>query len=95
VGEVGKFLDEFIGRGVTMDTQQAMPETNNEQEEQLSAETLVVVSKVKGFIRSHAGLNTSRCAIDALTKKVAGECLRGIENAKTAGRKTVMGKDIL
>ena len=57
--------------------------------------TLIVVSKVKGYIRDNAGLNTSSCAIEALSKKVMEEAAKGIENAKTAGRKTVMGRDIL
>jgi histone H3/H4 len=58
-------------------------------------DTLVVVSKVKGFIRQRADLNTSSCAIEALTKTVAEQCLKAIENAKSAGRKTVMGRDII
>ncbi len=57
-------------------------------------ETLVVVSKVKQLIRDQSAMNTSQCAIDALTEKVVQECLRAIENAKVAGRKTVMGRDI-
>lgn len=60
-----------------------------------SAETLVVVSKVKRMIRDTAGMNTSQCCIDALTKKINDECRQAIERAKTAGRKTVMGRDIV
>jgi len=59
------------------------------------AETLVVVSKIKRLIKTQAGLNTGQCAIEALTKKVVAELNRGIENARKAGRKTVMGRDIL
>lgn len=58
-------------------------------------DTLVVVSKVKKLIKAKAGLNTGQCAIDALTKRMAEEITRGIENARNAGRKTVMGRDIL
>lgn len=60
----------------------------------IKTETLVVVSKVKQLIREQAGFNTSQCAIDALTEKVVRECLEGIEGARNAGRKTVMGRDI-
>ncbi len=57
-------------------------------------DTLVVVSKVKQLIREQSEFNTSECCIDALTRKVVEKCLKGIENARAAGRKTVMGRDI-
>lgn len=57
-------------------------------------DTLVVVSKVKQFIRDHSEYNTSQCLIDALTKKIVDECLQAIDNARSAGRKTVMGRDV-
>jgi len=60
-----------------------------------ATDTLGVVSKIKQFIREQSGFNTSECCIEALTKKTVEECLKGIERAKVAGRKTVMGRDIL
>jgi hypothetical protein len=57
-------------------------------------ETLVVVSKVKQLIRDRSEMSTSQCAIDALTDKVVEECRKAIDNARAAGRKTVMGRDI-
>lgn len=57
-------------------------------------ETLVVVSKVKQLIRDQSEMSTSQCAIDALTQKVVQECRKAIGNAKAAGRKTVMGRDV-
>lgn len=62
---------------------------------QRKVDTLVVVSKVKQFIKDESELNTSQCAIDALTQKVVQACLDGIVRAKEAGRKTLMGRDIL
>ena len=62
--------------------------------DQVETETLVVVSKVKNLIRERSGFNSSQCLIDGLTRKVVEECLKGIERAKTAGRKTVMGRDL-
>jgi histone H3/H4 len=56
-------------------------------------DTLVVVSKVKSLIREKSSMNTSQCAIDALTQLIGAECLRAIESAQSAGRKTVMGRD--
>jgi len=58
-------------------------------------DTLVVVSKIKKLIRDRSDFNVSQCCIDALTDKVVQECLKGIETARAAGRKTVMGRDIL
>lgn len=58
-------------------------------------ETLVVVSRVKAYITSLSEFNTSQCCIDALTQKIVNECKKGIERAKAAGRKTVMGRDIV
>ena len=60
----------------------------------IKTDTLVVVSKVKTLIKEQSGFNTSKCCIEALTKKVVAECLAGIEEARTAERKTVMGRDI-
>jgi len=73
-----------------VDTSQPLPKTQGP----IEVDTLVVVSKVKKLISDQSTLNTSQCAIDALTQKVVSECLKAIENAKAAGRKTVMGRDI-
>lgn len=60
-----------------------------------SAETLVVVSKIKKFIKEQSGFSTSKDAIDALSEKVSEQLAKGIESARTAGRKTVMARDIV
>ena len=65
-----------------------------EQAKAITADTLVVVSKVKKLIKEQAGFSTSQCCIDALTQKVVEESLKGIANARSAERKTVMGRDI-
>jgi hypothetical protein len=57
------------------------------------SETLVVVSKVKAFIKSSADMNTSASAVDALSRIVEKECLKAIEKAKNDKRKTVMDRD--
>ena len=62
--------------------------------DKVETETLVVVSKVKQLVRERAEFNSSQCFIDALTRKVVEEALKGIERAKAAGRKTVMGRDL-
>ncbi len=57
------------------------------------SDTLVVVSKVKAFIKASSGMNVSASVSDALTKIVEKECLKAIEGAKAEGRKTVMDRD--
>lgn len=58
------------------------------------SETLVVVSKVKAFIKEKSGgMSTSAAVTDVLTKMVETACLKAIENAKSDGRKTVMDRD--
>ncbi len=57
------------------------------------SETLVVVSKIKSFIKKNSEMNTSASAMPVLTKIVEDACLQAIENAKREGRKTVMDRD--
>jgi histone H3/H4 len=57
-------------------------------------ETLVVVSKVKGFIKEKAAMNTSAEVPAAMTKHIATISELAIKNATDDGRKTVMGRDI-
>ena len=57
------------------------------------SETLVVVSKIKKFIKDKSDMNTSASAIEALTKVVEKECLKAIEKANQSKRKTVMDRD--
>ena len=58
-----------------------------------ATEPLVVVSKVKQFIKAKAGFNTSQETIDILTEIVTAELNNAIECAKLQGRKTVMRRD--
>lgn len=57
-------------------------------------EILVVGSKVKSYIKTRGGLNTSASVIEALSDKVREICDNAISNAKNDKRKTVMEKDI-
>ena len=75
--------------------EQPRQQTSSPAPSNIKTDTLVVVSKVKKLIKDQSEFNTSQCCIDALTQKVVKECLKGIENAKLAERKTVMGRDII
>ncbi len=59
----------------------------------MSSEVLIVSSKVKAYIKSKSGMNTSASVIEALSGKVRELCDQAVENAKGAKRKTVMDKD--
>ncbi len=54
---------------------------------------LVVVSKVKAFIRGQSGFNTSDAVMSVLTKKVIQMVDRAIGNAKSNGRKVILDRD--
>jgi histone H3/H4 len=58
-----------------------------------SGEVLVVASKIKNYIRTHSGMNTSSAVMDALSRKIRKMCDQAIEHAKQDGRKTVMDRD--
>jgi len=57
------------------------------------SETLVVVSKVKAYVKKHGEMSTSASVMDVLTKIVEEKCKHAIENARKDKRKTVMDRD--
>ena len=59
------------------------------------AEVLVVTSKVKKYIKETGGCNTSSETIEVLSKAVERLCQKGLDSAKSDGRKTVMARDIV
>jgi len=56
-------------------------------------ETLVVTSKLKNYIRSQSGMNTSANVIGVISDKVRELCDQAIENARNDKRKTVKDRD--
>ena len=56
-------------------------------------EVLVVVSKLKNYIREQSGMNTSGSVAEVISDRIRELCNRAIETAKTDGRKTVMDRD--
>ena len=58
-----------------------------------SKDVLVVVSKLKNYIRNTSGMNTSGSCADVLSDLVRSLCNQAIERAKNDGRKTVMDRD--
>ena len=57
------------------------------------AEVLVVVSKLKNYIRARSQMNTSAAVAEKLSEIVRTLCDQAIERAKSDNRKTVMDRD--
>jgi len=58
-------------------------------------DVLIVVSKLKKYIRDRSGMNTSDGAIAPLSNHVRALCQRAIRHAAEEGRKTVMDRDFM
>lgn len=65
-----------------------MSEKNDEKNE-----VLIVVSKLKNYIKSSTGLSTSATVAAVLSDSVKVLCKTAAENAKKDGRKTIMERD--
>jgi histone H3/H4 len=56
-------------------------------------EILVVVSKLKSYIKSAGDMNTAGNVAPRLSDIIRGLCDEAIQRAKSDGRKTVMDRD--
>lgn len=61
----------------------------------LPRDTLVVVSKLKHYIKQHSAMNTSDTVTGILSDHLRELCALAIANAAQDGRKTVMDRDFL
>lgn len=59
----------------------------------LESEILVVVSKLKNYVRERSEMNTSDSVSNVLSSRLRRLCDRAIENARNDGRKTLMDRD--
>ncbi len=69
--------------------------TNTVRSDTDDDEVLVVVSKLKKYVRDHSGMNTSDGAIAPLSNHLRAICREAIRHANEEGRKTVMDRDFL
>lgn len=74
-------------RKIISSTQAAPAKTNTPKE------VLIVVSKLKSYIRETSEMNTSESVIELLSDKVRELCDEAVANARADGRKTVMDRD--
>jgi histone H3/H4 len=59
----------------------------------LPKDVLVVVSKLKAYVKARSQMSTSDGAMDVLSNHLRKLCDEAIRHAGTAGRKTVMDRD--
>lgn len=65
----------------------------NFDDKNIAKETLVVVSKLKQYIKELSDYNTSGDVTDWLSDHIRGLCIEASFNARADGRKTVMARD--
>ena len=56
-------------------------------------EILVVVSKLKAYVRARSGMNTSDAVAEVLSDRLRRLCDAAIKNAERDGRKTILERD--
>jgi len=61
---------------------------------EVSKEVLIVVSKLKAYIKAKSGMNTSDAIVPVLSDLVRRICDQAIESARSDGRKTVLDRDV-
>ena len=61
--------------------------------EDLPKDVLVVVSKLKAYVKARSGMNTSDSVTDVLSNQIRKLCDAAIEVAQADGRKTVLDRD--
>ena len=64
------------------------------QDADLPIDVLVVVSKLKKYVKAKSDMNTSETAIPVLSQELRRICDRAIRIAGESGRKTIMDRDI-
>jgi hypothetical protein len=57
-------------------------------------DVLVVVSKLKAYVKARAGMNTSDGVVDRLSEHLRDLCDEAIRNAHADGRVTVLERDV-
>jgi hypothetical protein len=65
----------------------------SDEEDELAKEVLVVVSKLKGYVRARSTMNTSDGVVDILSDHLRDLCRKAIRSAAQNSRKTVLARD--
>lgn len=91
---VRRFVDTSGGSAVASSAAPGAAAPNIELASGVEEEILVVVSKMKKYIRERSGMNCSDSVADALSAHLRLWCDQAIRNAATDGRKTVLDRDV-
>lgn len=62
-------------------------------DDELPKDVLIVVSKLKAYVRARSGMNTSDSVTGVLSEHLRKLCNEAIRNAARDGRKTVLDRD--
>jgi histone H3/H4 len=65
----------------------------DEDDDDLPREVLVVVSKLKSYVRARSSMNTSDGVVDVLSDHLRALCRAAIRSAAANSRKTVLARD--
>ena len=63
------------------------------QQGEIPDDILVVVSKLKAYVRARSGMKTSDNVMPVLSEKIRALCDAAVHNASQAGRKTILDRD--
>jgi hypothetical protein len=69
------------------------PSSSPRRGDSVPRDVLVVVSKLKSYVRARSGMNTSDRVVDPLSDALRELCDRAIERARAEGRRTVLDRD--
>ena len=74
--------------------QVAAPPPRPQPDGDVPRDILIVVTKLKKYIKARSGMNTSDAVMSRLSDHVRYICDQAIENARDAERKTVLDRDV-
>lgn len=95
-GAVEKFAPKTMDAKRIIPTSQPQTTSNamtSAKPSSMSNEVLVVVSKMKQYIRETSEFNTSEDVNQILSNMIRIACDRAVDKARASGRKTVMARD--
>ncbi len=95
-GSTPYIVDESQSTNATPQRKLATHSTSvgaNQSKSQMPRDVLVVVSKLKDYIKARADMNTSQGIVDIISDHIRSLCDEAIDKARVAGRKTVLDRD--